>query len=70
MVYWYKQSKVIEEIPFEQSWQSSTKPSQLQVLPKISYVTLLIISSEAYYFDGKKCDTLVRETKCVNVQVN
>ena len=52
------------------SWQRSTKPSQLQVLPKISYVTLLIISSEAYYFDGKKCDTLVRETKCVNVQVN
>ena len=26
--------------------------------------------SEGLYFDGKKCDTLVRETKCVNVQVD
>ena len=24
---------------------------------------------EGLYFDGKKCDTLVRETKVVNVQV-
>ena len=25
---------------------------------------------DGLYFDGKKCDTLVRETKCVNVQVD
>ena len=30
----------------------------------------LLIYLEGLYFDGKKCNTLVRETKCVNVQVD
>ena len=30
----------------------------------------LLIYLEGLYFDGKKCDTLVRETKCVDVRVD
>ena len=26
--------------------------------------------TEGLYFDGKKCNTLVRDTKCVNIQVD
>ena len=43
-------------------------PQVLDILYDL--IILYIYTADAWYFDGKKCDTLVKDTKYVNVQVS
>ena len=49
--------------------QHAEKPPPGLVEEEKKFLNLKLVYSDALYFDGKKCDTLVRETKVVNVQV-